>query len=82
VIKWFTGVSAAIILAIFGWAWMFVLMGYQAQADITDLKQSFTSANQEASTLKAELNAVRAITERTEKNTEEIRRYLLSKAIK
>jgi len=82
VIKWFTGVSAAIILAIFGWAWMFVLMGYQAQADITNLKQSFTSANQEASTLKAELNAVKAITERTEKNTEEIRRYLLSKAIK
>jgi hypothetical protein len=81
-IKWFTGVSAAIILAIFGWAWMFVLMGYQAQADITDLKQSFIESRRESSTLKAELSAVKSITERTEKNTEDIRKYLLDRAIK
>lgn len=81
-IRWLTGVSAAIILAIFGWAWMFILMGYQAQADIDDLKGSFIESRKESSALKSDVSAVRAITERTEKNTEEIRRYLLDRAIK
>jgi hypothetical protein len=81
-IKWFTGVSAAIILAIFGWAWMFILMGYQAQADITKLREASMHSDQETEELKAEISAVKAITERTEKNTEEIRKYLLNRAIK
>jgi len=81
-IKWFTGVSAAIILSICGWAWMFVLMGYQAQADITELKKSNEHINSESDLMKKEVAAIRAITERTEKNTEEIRKYLLERAIK
>ena len=81
-IKWFTGVSAAIILSVFGWAWMFVLMGYQAQADITDLKLSNAHLNKDNTEIQAQLEAVKAITERTEKNTEEIRKYLLDRAIK
>ena len=81
-IKWFTGVSAAIILSVFGWAWMFVLMGYQAQADITDLKASNAHLNKDNTEIQAQLEAVKAITERTEKNTEEIRKYLLDRAIK
>ena len=81
-IKWFTGVSAAIILSVFGWAWMFVLMGYQAQADITDLKKTNLHMSSESDLMQKEVAAIRAITERTEKNTEEIRRYLLNKAIK
>lgn len=81
-IKWFTGVSAAIILSVFGWAWMFVLMGYQAQADITELKKSNAHLNKDNTEIQAQLEAVKAITERTEKNTEEIRKYLLDRAIK
>ena len=81
-IKWFTGVSAAIILAIFGWAWMFVLMGYQAQADINDLKEYTHHLNKDNSDLKAEIRSVKSIGERTEKNTEQIRDYLLKRAIK
>lgn len=81
-IKWFTGVSAAIILAIFGWAWMFVLMGYQAQADIDDLKAFTSHLNKDNSELKAEIRSVKSIGERTEKNTEQIRDYLLNRAIK
>lgn len=81
-LKWFTGVSAAIILAIFGWAWMFVLMGYQAQADIDDLKVFTSHLNRDNAELKAEIRSVKSITERTEKNTEQIRKYLLDRAIK
>lgn len=81
-IKWLTGVSAAIILAIFGWAWMFILMGYQAQADINDLKEYTSHLNKDNSELKAEIRSVKSIGERTEKNTEQIRDYLLKRAIK
>jgi uncharacterized cysteine cluster protein YcgN (CxxCxxCC family) len=81
-VKWFTGVSAAIILAISGWAWMFVLMGYQAQADITELKKFTSHLNKDNSELKAEIRSVKSISERTEKNTEQIRDYLLNRAIK
>lgn len=80
--KWFIGVSSALILGAMGWMTAFIAMGYQAQADIVDLKASFDNTRKESSALKADVSAVRAITERTEKNTEEIRRYLLDRAIK
>lgn len=81
-IKWFTGVSAAIILAIFGWAWAFIVMGYQAQADINDLKEYTSHLNKDNTELKAEIRSVKSIGERTEKNTEQIRDYLLNRAVK
>lgn len=81
-IKWFTGVSAAIILAIFGWAWTFILMGYQAQADINQLKTITSDIHQDNGELREDISALRAVSERTEKNTEQIRDYLLKRAIK
>lgn len=80
--KWFVGVSSALILGAMGWMTTFITMGYQAKADIIEVKASIIDARKESSTLKAELSAVRATTERTEKNTEEIRKYLLDRAIK
>ena len=80
--KWFVGVSSALILGAIGWMTTFITMGYQAQADIQDLKHSFVETRRESTTLRAEISAVRAISERTEKNTEDIRKYLLDRAIK
>lgn len=80
--RWFIGVSSALILGAMGWMTTFIMMGYQAQADINDLQASFIDTRKETSMLKADISAVRAITERTEKNTEEIRKYLLDRAIK
>lgn len=80
--KWFIGVSSALILGAIGWMTTFITMGYQAQADIVELKQNQYILSKSQSDLKADLSAVRAITERTEKNTEEIRKYLLDRSIK
>ena len=80
--KWFIGVSSALILGSIGWMTTFITMGYQAQADIQDLKQSFVETRKEASDLKAEIRAVKEISLRTEENTEKIRTYLLERAIK
>lgn len=80
--KWFIGVSSALIIGAMGWMTTFITMSYQARADIKELKVSLIDSKKEASTFKSEISAVRAITERTEKNTEEIRRYLLEKAIR
>jgi len=80
--RWFIGVSSAVILGAIGWATTFITMSYQAQADILELKRSQESLSFNQSELKAELRAVKSITERTEKNTEDIRGYLLRKSIK
>jgi hypothetical protein len=79
--KWFIGVSSALILGTIGWMTTFITMGYQAQADIVELKQSQQLLSENQTEVKAELRAVKAITERTEKNTEDIRKYLLNRAI-
>jgi len=80
--RWLIGVSSAVILGAIGWMTTFITMGYQAQADIQDLKHSFIETRKEQSELKAELRAVKEISLRTEENTEKIRTYLLNKAIK
>lgn len=80
--KWFIGVSSGVILGAIGWATTFILMGYQAQADINDLKTSFGEIRNENSEMKSEISAVKAITRRTEDNTEKIRDFLLNNAIK
>lgn len=80
--KWFIGVSASLILGAVGWMTTFILMGYQAQADIQELKQFTSSLNKDNGELKAEIRAVKEISLRTEDNTEKIRTYLLQKAIK
>jgi len=80
--KWFIGVSSALILGAMGWMTTFITMGYQAQADIIELKNSQYRLGENQGEVKAELRAVKAITERTEKNTEDIRKYLLNRAIK
>lgn len=80
--KWFVGVSSALILGAMGWMTTFITMGYKAQADIIELKQSQHVLRESQTEVRAELRAVKAITERTEKNTEEIRRYLLNRAVK
>jgi hypothetical protein len=80
--KWFIGVSGTIALGAIGWMTTFITMGYQAQADIQDLKHSFVETRRDQSDLKAELRAVKEISLRTEDNTEKIRTYLLQKAIK
>lgn len=80
--KWFIGVSASLILGAMGWMTTFIFMGYQAKADIETLSKQQVTQSKDSSELRAELRAVRAISERTEKNTEEIRNYLLNRAIK
>jgi hypothetical protein len=75
-------VFSLVILGAIGWATTFITMGYKAQADIDDLKESFVDIRKENITIKTELSAVKAITERTEKNTEEIRHFLLKKVDK
>lgn len=81
-IKWLVGVSSAIILAFCAWLWAFVLMGYQAKADIQTLQDMAQISIQERSQLKADVQTVKSISERTEKNTEQIRDYLLNRAVK
>lgn len=80
--KWFIGVSSAIVLAFCAWLWAFVLMGYQARADIETLQDMAQTSIHERSQLKADIQSVKAISERTEKNTEQIRDYLLNRAVK
>lgn len=80
--KWAIGVSSALILGAMGWMTTFITMGYKAQADIVELKQSQHILSESQTQVRSELSAVRAITERTEKNTEEIRRFLLERATK
>ena len=79
--KWFIGVSGTVILALGTWAWAFVLMGYQAKADIKTIQANEKEFRYADSELKAELRGIKAITERTEKNTESIRDYLLKRSI-
>lgn len=81
-LKWFIGVSSAVILALCGWSWTFVLMGYQAKADIKILQVNEKELVSVDTELKAELKAVKEISLRTEKNTEAIRDYLLKRAVK
>jgi hypothetical protein len=80
--KWAIGVSSALILGAIGWMTTFITMGYKAQADIVELKQSQHILSESQTQVRSELSAVRAIAERTEKNTEEIRRFLLERATK
>lgn len=82
ILKWFIGVSSAVLLGAIGWATTFITMGYQAKADIQDLKHSFVEIRKEQSESKAEIRAIKEIGTRTEKNTEDIRKYLLDRAIK
>lgn len=79
--KWFIGVSSALILGAMGWCTTFILMGYQAKADIEDLKSFSSQLRSESSELRAEVRSVKEITKRTESNTEQIRTYLLGRAI-
>lgn len=79
--KWFIGISSAIILGAMGWCTTFILMGYQAKADIEDLKTFSTQLRTENSEIKSEVRAIKEITKRTENNTEQIRSYLLGRAI-
>ena len=79
--KWFIGVSSMLLLALGTWSWAFVLMGYQAKADIENLKTFSSQLKNENSEIKVEVSVVKAITLRTEKNTEQIRNYLLNRAL-
>jgi hypothetical protein len=79
-LKWFIGVSAALIIALFGFGLDFIKMGYSASDDIVVLFNLNKERAQENAELKAEYRALKAISERTEKNTEEIRNFLLNKA--
>jgi len=79
--NWLVGVSSAIILGGIGWCTTFIMMGYQASADINDLKTFSAQLRTENSQIKSEVSSVKAISIRTEDNTEKIRDYLLKRAI-
>lgn len=79
-LKWWIGFSSAVFLALCAWVWAFVLMGYQAKADIEDLKGLTATASRERGELRTQVMVVKEISARTEKNTEQIRDYLLKKA--
>lgn len=80
-LKWWIGFSSAVFLGFSAWAWGFVLMGYQAKADIDVLKIMEEKSAKERTEMKAELRVVKEINLRTEQNTEDIRTYLLNRAL-
>lgn len=79
--KWFIGVSSAIMLGALGWVWSFILMTYQASADVNALQVANYQIRSDSSDMKAELRAVKEISLRTEANTEKIREFLLRRAL-
>lgn len=79
--KWFIGVSTAVILALIGWIWAFILMGYKAQADIETLQDMATISVNDRASLHGEIQTLKEISLRTEANTEKIRDYLLKRAM-
>jgi hypothetical protein len=78
-LKWFIGVSSAMILAFFAWTWAFILMAYKAEADVKMLQIADQISIAERSQIKTEIQVVKEISLRTEKNTEQIRNYLLNR---